>query len=139
MQFLLSKSFRQLSRSYSKAISVTLPELRLEHYADILLVHGSGNQPYTNKELSELLLLDKSRISILVNGLMNMGLVKTSQDKVDGRKHLVMLTDKGTDFIPIIQYAIESVNTVINQQLHEVQLNHFYSTIVQMQLNLCQF
>lgn len=139
MQFLLSKSFRQLSRSYSKAISVVLPELRLEHFADILLVLGSGNRPYNNKELSEMLLLDKSRISILIYGLMNMDLVNTSQDKEDRRKHVIMLTDKGKEIIPMIQHAIESVNTAINQQLDQTQLDHFYSTLVQMQRNLSQF
>jgi DNA-binding MarR family transcriptional regulator len=136
MQFLLSKSLRRLSKLYSRAIVKVLPDLQLEHYAEIILILASTDRTLTQKELAELIQVDKSRVAVLIEGMTRNGFVYTEQNSADRRAHFVYLTDKGKDSVPKIQEAIEQVNSMINQRMDKTQLDHFYATLFQMQSNL---
>ncbi len=138
MQFLLSKSLRRLSRLYSRAIVKVLPELRLEHYAEIILILASSDRKLTQKELAELLQVDKSRIAVLIDGMTRNGFIYTEQNSADRRAHFVNLTNKGKGSVPKIQEAIDEVNRMINQRLDKTHLDHFYATLSQMQSNLVE-
>lgn len=136
MQFLLSINLRRLSRLYSRAIVKVLPDLRLEHYADIILLLASSDRALTQKELAGLFQVDKSRIAMLVVGMTQSGFIYTEQNSADRRAHFVYLTDKGKESVPKIQEAIEEVNRMINQQLDKTHLDCFYAALFQMQSNL---
>lgn len=138
MQFLLSKSLRRLSRLYSRAIVKVLPDLRLEHYAEIILILASTNRTLTQKELAELFQVDKSRIAVLIEGMTRNGFVYTERNTADRRAHFVYLTGKGKDSVPKIQEAIEQVDSMINKQLDKTHLDYFYATLCQMQSNLVE-
>ena len=136
MQFLLSKSLRRLSRLYGQALIKVMPELHLEHDADILLLLASSSEVHTQKEICETLQFDKSRVAILIEGLKQKGLIYTERNPADRRSHFVFLTGKGKDIVPEIQEAIDKVNCMINQQLDKTHLDYFYATLFQMQSNL---
>lgn len=136
MQILLSKSLRRLSRLYSRAIVKVLPDLRLEHYAEIILILAFAEHTLTHKELAELFQVDKSRIAVLIEGMTRNGFVYTEQNAADRRAHFIYLTCKGKDSVPKIQEAIEQVNHMVNQQLDKTHLDHFYETLYKMQSNL---
>lgn len=138
MQILLSKSLRRLSRLYSRAIVKVLPDLRLEHYAEIILLLASTEQAPTHKELAELFQVDKSRIAVLIERMTRNGFVYTEQNVADRRAHFIYLTSKGKESVPRIQEAIEQVNNMINQQLDKTHLDHFYATLFKMQSNLVE-
>ncbi len=138
MQFLLSKSLRRLSRLYSRAIVKVLPDLRLEHYAEIILILASTEHTLTQKELAELFQVDKSRIAVLIEGMTRDGFVYTERNSADRRAHFVYLTGKGKDSVPKIQEAIEQVDNMINRQLDKTHLDCFYATLCQMQSNLVE-
>ncbi|MDO3643456.1 MarR family winged helix-turn-helix transcriptional regulator [Mucilaginibacter sp. L3T2-6] len=135
MQILLSKSLRRLSRLYSRAIVNVLPDLRLEHYAEILLLASTKHTP-THKELAELFQVDKSRIAVLIEGMTKNGFVYTEQNVADRRAHFIYLTNRGKESVPKIQEAIEQVNHMINKQVDKTHLDHFYETLFKMQSNL---
>ena len=136
MQILLSKSLRRLSRLYGRAIVKVLPDLHLEHYAEIILLLADTDHTPTHKELAELLQIDKSRIAVVINGMTQNGFVYTERNSADRRAHLVYLTCKGKESVPKIQEAIEQVNKLINKQLDKAQLDQFYATLSKMQSNL---
>lgn len=138
MQFLLSKSLRRLSRLYSRAIVKVLPDLQLEHYAEIILLLASTDHTLTQKELAELFQVDKSRIAVLIDGMTRNGFVYTEQNSADRRAHFVYLTGKGKESVPKIQEAIDEVNRMISQQLDKTHLEYFYATLFQMQSNLVE-
>jgi DNA-binding MarR family transcriptional regulator len=136
MQILLSKSLRRLSRLYSRAIVKVLPDLRLEHYAEIILLLASTQHTPTHKELAELFQVDKSRIAVLIEGMTKNGFVYTEQNVADRRAHFIYLTNRGKESVPKIQEAIEQVNHMINKQVDKTHLDHFYETLFKMQSNL---
>lgn len=136
MQILLSKSLRRLSRLYSRAIVKVLPDLQLEHYAEIILLLAATDHTPTHKELAELLQVDKSRIAVVIDGMTRDGFVYTERNIADRRAHLVCLTCKGKDSVPKIKEAMEQVNKLINRQLGKTQLDDFYATLSKMQSNL---
>ena len=139
MQFLLSKSLRHLSRSYSRAIVKVLPDLQLEHYAEIILLLATVKHEVTQNELAELCQVNKSRIAVIIYEMKINGFVYTELNSADRRAHFVYLTNKGRDSVPKIQEAIDEVNKVINQQLDKTHLEYFYATLFQMQSNLVDF
>jgi len=138
MQHLLSKNLRRLSRLYNKTISKELPNFDSEYYAEILLIVSSNQQPTAQKTLVEHLHLDKSRIAILIDHLNKDQYTYTERNPADRREHFVYLTDKGKLLMPIIQQAIDKVNTSINKHLSEQNLNSFYATLHQMEQNLME-
>jgi DNA-binding MarR family transcriptional regulator len=138
MQHLLSKNLRRLSRLYNKTISKELPNFDSEYYAEILLIVSSNQQPTAQKTLVEHLHLDKSRVAILIDHLNKDQYTYTERNPADRREHFIYLTDKGKRLMPIIQQAIDKVNTSINKHLSEQNLNCFYATLLQMEQNLTE-
>jgi DNA-binding MarR family transcriptional regulator len=136
MQFLLSKSLRRLSRLYGQALINAIPELHLENDADILLLLASSTARPTQKEISEILQIDKSRVAILIEGLKHKGLIYTERNHADRREHFVFLTDKGITILPKIQQAIDQVNVTMSRELKDETLACFYKTLLQIQNNL---
>jgi len=74
----------------------------------------------------------------LIDRLNNEQYIYTERNPADRREHFVYLTDKGKLLMPIIQQAIDKVNTSINKHLSEQNLNSFYATLHQMEQNLME-
>jgi DNA-binding MarR family transcriptional regulator len=113
-----------------------MPELHLENDADILLLLASSSARPTQKEISEILQFDKSRVAILIEGLKQNGLIYTERNHADRREHFVFLTDQGIATLPKIQKAIDQVNVKMSRELNDETLACFYKTLFQIQNNL---
>jgi DNA-binding MarR family transcriptional regulator len=133
MQFLLSKSLRQLTKLYTKAIVTELPGLSSEYCVQLILLLASQRKPVAQMELALALQVDESRIISFVESLLKDSYISTEQDS-DG--HFVSLTAKGRELVPVIQCAMDKVNTIINKHIDKDDLNSFYYTLQQMSENL---
>ena len=136
MQHLLSKNLRRLTRLYDSLILKELPNIGSEYCAEILLLVSSNQQPIAQKALAEHLHLDKSRVAMLIDHLNKEEYTYTERNPVDRREHFVYLTDSEKLLIPVIQQAINKVNTLVSKQLGEQGLSSFYATLQQMEQNL---
>lgn len=136
MQFLLSKSLQRLSKLYIRSIAKELPGFQIDYKLDVILLLASRKGHITQKEMAEMLQIDKSRMAVVIEGLNKSNYIYTEKNPVDRREHFVFLTDTGKDIVPVIQAGIEKVNNQINQHLDKQHLDYFYSTLQQMELNL---
>jgi DNA-binding MarR family transcriptional regulator len=78
------------SRRYRKQFGVTLPEWRV---MSIIAAHGTTSA----RDISRVLATDKAWIGLTVDKLGRRGYVKRSSDKLDMRRTLLSLTDKGRE------------------------------------------
>lgn len=136
MKFLLSKGLRRVSRLYNRTLNQLLPELQSENEADILLTLATESGNCTQKQLTAMLQVDKSRVAVLVSSLCQRGLIYTEADGDDRRSQLLFLTPQGEALLPRIQQAITEVNTLAARELNETQLEQFETILARMQANL---
>jgi DNA-binding MarR family transcriptional regulator len=136
MQFPLSKRLLHWGKLYNKLIARELPEIQSDDDIIMLSILFSNKDKITQKELAELLSVDKSRISIMVFSLVERGYVYIERNQADRREHHVSLTAEGTALIPAIQKAIDKVNQQIIKNLDEHSLLSFYHVLAQMEDNL---
>lgn len=133
---LLSKELRRLSKLYIKAIAKELPEPHTEYLAELMLILSARKEAVTQKELTEYMQIDKSRIVMIIEELKKLGYIFIERNPADRREHFVFLTDQGKKLVPTIKQAINKVNQLIRQQLEPAHLDHFYAMMQQMELNL---
>ena len=133
MQFLLTKSLRQLTKLYMKAIAIELPGLSSEYCAQLILMLASQGKPVAQKELAQALQVDESQIASFVESLSKDGYISTEQNS---GSHFVSLTVKGRELVPVIQRAMDKINIIINKHVDKDDLNSFYYTLQQMSENL---
>ncbi|QEM07835.1 MarR family transcriptional regulator [Mucilaginibacter rubeus] len=138
MQLLFSKSLRRLSRLYIRAIARELPELTSECFIEVLQLFSTRSKPFTQKEIADILQVDKSRVATLVDELKVQGYIFTEKDPLDRRAHFVFLTEKGLELVPVIKDAIEKVNVRLCNGLDTEKINAFHLTMVKMERNLNQ-
>ncbi|MEO6520628.1 MAG: MarR family transcriptional regulator [Mucilaginibacter sp.] len=136
MQFLLSRKLQRLTRLYHAVIARELPDFNSENYGEIILILFSQEVPLTNKELSEHLQLDKSRVAVLTDYLAKHEYIYTEVNREDRREHFVYLTEKGKLVAPVIQAAVQKVNGILHEEVEQHHLVSFYMTLKQMERNL---
>ncbi len=101
---LLRKASRNLFRN----------ELSSESQFNVLVLLKDSPEPLTQKSLSEMLLVDKSNITGLVDRLEKLGLLWRERLEHDRRTHHIHLTDAGRKLIDELdQRYIESVLQVM--------------------------
>jgi DNA-binding MarR family transcriptional regulator len=133
---LLSKELRRLSKLYTKAIAKELPVPHTEYLAELMLILSAQKEFITQKELTEHMQVDKSRMVVIIEELNRLGYLFTERNPVDRREHFVFLTEHGKKLLPGIKKAIDNVDQQIRQQLDPAGIAHFFATIQQMEQNL---
>jgi DNA-binding MarR family transcriptional regulator len=138
MQLLFSKRLRRFSRLYTRVIVRELPELPNECFIEVLQILSDTANAITQKELADILQVDKSRIATMVDDLISLGYIFTEKNPVDRRAHFVFLTEKGSAFIPVVKTVISKVNSMLCHELNPELLDTFNSTLSKMEQNLNQ-
>jgi DNA-binding MarR family transcriptional regulator len=90
-------------------ISAELAPYRIGSGQYIFLIAIAFQQPITQKELSEKLLIDKTTTAKAITKLEAEGYVRRETDPTDNRYHLLYLTDSGREVAPKVQEALARV------------------------------
>ncbi|MEW9699517.1 MarR family winged helix-turn-helix transcriptional regulator [Paenibacillus sp. SI8] len=90
-------------------ISAELAPYRIGSGQYIFLMAIAVQQPITQKELSEKLLIDKTTTAKAITKLEAEGYVRWEADPDDNRYHLLYLTDSGREVVPNVQEALARV------------------------------
>ncbi|NJJ40725.1 MarR family transcriptional regulator [Paenibacillus sp. 7028] len=90
-------------------ISSELAPYRIGSGQYIFLMAIAIQQPITQKELSEKLLIDKTTTAKAIAKLEAEGYVRREADPADNRYHLLYLTDLGREVVPKVQEALARV------------------------------
>lgn len=68
-----------------------------KHYGIMLVIHSNSN--ISQKEIGEILRIDRTTMVVLVDYLENMGFVKRIKNPSDRRAYYLTLTDKGINVL----------------------------------------
>ncbi|MDQ6421499.1 MarR family winged helix-turn-helix transcriptional regulator [Paenibacillus sp. LHD-117] len=96
-------------RHMQVVISAELAPYRIGSGQYIFLMAIAFQQPITQKELSEKLLIDKTTTAKAITKLEAEGYVRREIDPADNRYHLLYLTDSGREVVPKVQEALARV------------------------------
>ncbi|MGO4371761.1 MarR family winged helix-turn-helix transcriptional regulator [Paenibacillus sp. MCAF20] len=92
-------------------ISAELAPYRIGSGQYIFLMAIANQQPTTQKELSEKLLIDKTTTAKAIAKLEAEGYVRREADPADNRYQLLFLTESGHEVVPKVQEALNRVKS----------------------------
>jgi len=133
---MLSRRLRKLITLYQAMLVKELPGFNQAYYAEIILILGDHEQSFTNKKLSAHLQVNTSRVTVLINYLVQQHYIITYVNPNNKREQLVALTEKGKQLVPMVKNAVQKVNNVLHRQMEQHNLISFYMTLNQMERNL---
>jgi DNA-binding MarR family transcriptional regulator len=84
---------RRIRRNIATRAQMVHPELAAASYSLLASLHDDG--PRRSSELAETFAIDKGAVSRQVAKLEALGLIERTPDPVDGRAHLLSLTEHG--------------------------------------------
>lgn len=86
-------------------------------------------------QLAEVLPVDPSRISRLVNGMVNMGLLRRRRTPTDRRIVMLRLTEKGNELTLHISERVNAYYAKLTEGIGEDEMREFVSTATKVLAN----
>ena len=128
----------QVTKKYLSAFSECTGNIPLERYHYVLLLIDEHGELLTQKDLAQLIQVDKSFVVSMVNHLTENGLAYRETNDDDRRKHVIRLTEKAKSMIPEINESIVHLNRKAFQNISPEKVKAFYEIIDVLQSNLKQ-
>lgn len=132
----LAHQFIQITKKYFSEFAQQSKGISLERYHYTLLLINENNEMLTQKDLADLLQVDKSFMVNMINYLEKNGFVNRITNMSDRRQYLIKLTDKAKGIL----LSINNVFTVINKEalkgLSQNKIDCFYEVLNTLQKNL---
>jgi len=94
------------------------------------------NEGLNQKELSQLLNVNKATTNKAIKKLESLGYVETRIDKDDRRLHCVYLTDKGSQLRPEIKKHLRAYTTKLGDNLPEEEEEVFFRCLELVEKNI---
>jgi MarR family transcriptional regulator, transcriptional regulator for hemolysin len=114
--------FALLAKHYVGAVSEKLKHLEIERYWYVILKIHEQKKPITQKELGNLINLDKTYMVRIVDYLTKKDYVVRKQNLEDRREYFIELTPNAKMAIPDIKAAFESINLSALSGINKDQL-----------------
>lgn len=109
-------------------ISAELAPYRIGSGQYIFLMAIASQQPITQKELNEKLLIDKTTTAKAISKLEAEGYLRREAYPADNRYHLLYLTDSGREVVPKVQEALARVKEKTRKGINDEE----YDLLVSM-------
>jgi len=103
----------------------------------MFLLRISENEGLSQKELSQLLHIDKGTTTKAVKKLEEGGFVTTQCCCHDKRQHELYLTDSGRAILPKLREITDNFYEILCKGLSEEEMACFHNTLLTMEKNLC--
>ncbi|ASU34890.1 MarR family winged helix-turn-helix transcriptional regulator [Mucilaginibacter xinganensis] len=132
----ISSQLKRIARLYTRRLSVDLTNLKINGYYEVLLTLYDQKEFLTQKKLSMLLHIDKSRMVNIIYYLTQKGYTYVEQNKLDRREHFVFLSNKGEDIIPLIKSAVLKNNLLLRAGITENEFDSFMTVLSMVENNL---
>ncbi|MEX0813293.1 MAG: MarR family transcriptional regulator [Chitinophagales bacterium] len=134
----IGRLFGKLTKLYIGFITKQLEDLPIERYFYVLLLIHKTEKPLTQKDLSEMLEIDKTSTVRLLDYLQENKMLKRKVKPDDRRSHYLVLTKLAENHIPEIEKAFEGVNEKLLQQVGKEEQEVFFNVFGKMICNLSQ-
>lgn len=104
----------------------------------IFLVNIHKHEGLSQKELSNLITIDKTTTAKAVRKLEDEGYIYREQDEEDKRYHKLYLTQKGKDFIPTLVEILKSITDTLSSGMSAKQHEQTIESLKLMLENACK-
>ena len=128
-------SVRALAQAVSKSTATVLEKYNITGMEFTLLKSFLGREEWTASQLTDVLPVKAPRISRLVNGLVERGLLKRSIPRHDRRVVVLTLTDEGRESAADIHEQVDEYQSRLMRDINEDEKKRFLSTAAKIARN----
>jgi len=132
----LAHQLIQITKKYLGEFAQQSKEISLERYHYTLLLIYENNELLTQKDLADLLQVDKSFMVNMIDYLEQNGFVNRMTNNSDRRQYLIKLTDKAKAILLPINKLFTAVNKQALSGLPQSKIDCFYEVLNTLQQNL---
>ncbi|OAQ40673.1 hypothetical protein A5893_06955 [Pedobacter psychrophilus] len=132
----LAHQLIQVTKKYLGEFAQQSKHISLERYHYTLLLIHENNELLTQKDLADLLQVDKSFMVNMIDYLEKNGFVNRLTNNKDRRQHLIRLTDKAKNILLPINNIFSAINKEALNGLPQDKIDCFYEVLNTLQQNL---
>ncbi|MDO9001408.1 MAG: MarR family winged helix-turn-helix transcriptional regulator [Bacteroidota bacterium] len=125
-----------ISKLYHKAVASYLNGLSIDRYYIILFVINESKKKLTQKEISEIIHVEKSSMVQMIYYLVKSGYVKRVSNSNDRRQNLIYLTEKADKDISLINNAYKKADDFFFKNIPKKEVIVFKQSLNIMLENL---
>ena len=125
-----------ISKLYNKVVESYLGGLSIDKHYMILFVINKSKRKLTQKEISEIIHVEKSSMVQIIDYLENLGFVKRALNPKDRRQKFIYLTEKARKDISQINNAYEKADEFFFNQISKKEIKIFKQSLNIMLENL---
>ncbi|MEX1189123.1 MAG: MarR family transcriptional regulator [Bacteroidia bacterium] len=132
----LGRHLAVVARFYYGALTNKLNHLDIDRYYSVLLLVSKSTEGETQQMIGDQLHIDKASMVRVIDNLEEKNYIKREVKPGDRRCHLIRLTEKGKEIIPIIESSIIELNAQMMKNLSALQQDDFLKTLCAISKNL---
>jgi MarR family transcriptional regulator for hemolysin len=132
----LAHQLIQITKKYLSEFAQQSKSISIERYHYTLLLIHKHNELLTQKDLADLLQVDKSFIVNMIDYLEENGFVIRQTNNKDRRQYLIKLTDKAKDILLPINNVFTTINEEALKGLSQNKIDCFFEVLNTLQHNL---
>ena len=111
-------------RVVHRLLAVKLKKLGIRGGQHDFILAISRNEGLNQKELSQLVYVNKSTTTKALKNLQDNGYLRTEQDPEDHRCNRIFLTAAGRSVTPVVESAFEEIIAILTKGLSESEIGH---------------
>ena len=132
----LGRHLAILTKMYYGALTMRLQHLELERHYSILMLIAGNNKKYTQKELADVLKIDKASMVGMIDYLVKKGYLARTANPKDRREYWLELTAMAIKIIPEIKHEIKQLNKMALNNLSKKENLIFNRALCTISANL---
>lgn len=125
-----------ISKLYKKTVLYYLKGLEISKYYIVLFVINESKKKLTQKEISEIIHVEKSSMVQMIDYLVKSGYVKRISNPKDRRQNLIYLTEKANKDISLITNAYKKADEFSFKDIPQKEVKVFKQSLNIMLGNL---
>lgn len=132
----LGRYFSSIYRHQSIIINSLLKDLDISSGQYLFLIRIGANPGLTQKELSDMIHIDRANTNRAIKKLESLRLIHTEADEQDRRNKRSFLTDKGEETRMVLLQRLQAVTDFLAADIKEDELLQFITTIEKIEKNI---
>lgn len=132
----IGKHISYIYRHQSILINERMKEYDIGTGQYLFLINLQGREGINQKELGEILKIDRANTNRAIKKLGEKGFVRSEIDSNDKRNRKLYLTKKGQDVLPLIKGDLDEMTKLISKGVDEVQLKIIFEVFEIFEANV---
>jgi DNA-binding MarR family transcriptional regulator len=134
----LPRYFRHIANLYHKVVCRQLDIPQLNNYFDFLLTIDRYEKQLTQKQLAELMYIDKSSMVAIVNYLFEHEFIDVKLNPSDRRENFISLAEKGKQIVSKIRKSESRIYAQMLNGIDKDKISILFETLTNIETSLKQ-